>query len=653
MMEPELERRSNTGSRIPLDVLVELSHEGFDEPFEADAMNVGMGGLSMRAPYLPDIGSRLVCRFQCPPEGASVEADAEVVWAHDSGTHTGEFGLRFVELGPDAHRAIRRMVHGQEGYVPPPPPTSDAPAASEASPRATMVEIRLDGVASPLIGRVVHSDATGMAIEQELPFLKLRTGVTTGDGRRARIEAVDLAVEGDTPRLVVDLSYDRLGGPPSFVVPEADATIPDFLPTAGPSEPHDTPVDLRVVPAQTQSGGGVITTGRETPILFRVEGRDEPSEQFSEPEREARVPAEPTAPGVVLPGSLSALPAPLQEPILALRVWAVAAWATTRTFARRSWRHIELHGVPWGRALLRASRNALTSAVVTVRSRISHRLPGLLARGKRRRTAPPPADSNVARHRPRPQAKPRPRSRRRTVAISAAVAAAVALTVYALSPSEEPSVPPPVELHRDVVVTTALPADVPSQEQGDVAPVVDVEATLPVPEPRVAAPAPARAQPVMPRALAAPSREAGPMPRPTFPSLREGARPQAPDSMPQTSPYAVDVRGEAPQGVSQADGRSFGAPQVAGGRRFTLRMSRPVRELRGTREADGFTVTIPGTLSLDRAGPIAAAHPLVERSMILNRGDQAVLSIRFVSGRNPDYRVVARGSTVEVSIATR
>jgi len=79
-------------------------------------------------------------------------------------------------------------------------------------------------------------------------------------------------------------------------------------------------------------------------------------------------------------------------------------------------------------------------------------------------------------------------------------------------------------------------------------------------------------------------------------------------------------------------------------------MSQRVDGVRGEALPDGFRVDVDGALSLDRAGPIAAAHPSVERATILNRGDHAELRVRFVSGRHPAYRVEARGSSVVVVI---
>jgi hypothetical protein len=124
--------------------------------------------------------------------------------------------------------------------------------------------------------------------------------------------------------------------------------------------------------------------------------------------------------------------------------------------------------------------------------------------------------------------------------------------------------------------------------------------------------------------------------------------------VPPSSPYAAtaDELDEAPAGVRAAAApeltRAFGADSVPDGRSFLLRMSQPVERIRGMAESNGFTVVVPDSLSLDRAGPIAAAHPAVDRAIVLNRGDHAELSIRFVQGRQPAYRVAGRGRAIEI-----
>jgi len=79
-------------------------------------------------------------------------------------------------------------------------------------------------------------------------------------------------------------------------------------------------------------------------------------------------------------------------------------------------------------------------------------------------------------------------------------------------------------------------------------------------------------------------------------------------------------------------------------------MSQPMTRIVGERTDDGFSVTIPNSLSLSRAGPIAARHPSVERSAILNQGSTSVLTVSFVEGRRPPFRVEARGTNLEILI---
>jgi hypothetical protein len=145
-----------------------------------------------------------------------------------------------------------------------------------------------------------------------------------------------------------------------------------------------------------------------------------------------------------------------------------------------------------------------------------------------------------------------------------------------------------------------------------------------------------------------------------YEASREGESPPRPLDSPGQAEAAVAAAAVAPQGSQvravplppkTVRGSAFGADAVAGGETYVLRMTNPVAELDGIMEQDGFSVTIPGSLSLSRAGPIATAHPDVEYAGILNRGDSSELTLRFVAGRHPAYRVEARGATVEITIA--
>jgi hypothetical protein len=138
----------------------------------------------------------------------------------------------------------------------------------------------------------------------------------------------------------------------------------------------------------------------------------------------------------------------------------------------------------------------------------------------------------------------------------------------------------------------------------------------------------------------------------------EETKPETPKAKPKTAAAAplgsaeseIAVQG-APLPPEPVRGTSFGAKKVPGGEKYVLRMSNPVADMEGIIEDDGFSVTIPGSLSLSRAGPIASSHPDVEHASILNRGDFSELTVRFVAGRRPPYRVVARGPAIELTIA--
>jgi len=117
-----------------------------------------------------------------------------------------------------------------------------------------------------------------------------------------------------------------------------------------------------------------------------------------------------------------------------------------------------------------------------------------------------------------------------------------------------------------------------------------------------------------------------------------------------TTTSAAPVPGTASAAGNAPRKLRFGAAQAPRGRRFALRMSGKIQNLSGSDDPGGFTVHAAGCLALDKAGPIASAHGAVERSMVINRGDRAELTIRFDQGKRPAYQVVAEGSTLYVTI---
>ena len=774
-MRAAFERRSTHAPRVPLDVLIELTHDDFAEPFEADGLNLSAGGLSMRAAYLPDVGTRLTCRFRADQGMTPVAADAEVVWALDSGVHMGEFGLRFVDLDPSTENAIRQMVdsgdgvglfsepdmsptlaaqraikareasverhrgphdHGQRPmhhdsveafatgdatetemeapaesrYHPPAPAAfgqrNEVPAKTPAADPGT-IRLYIDGVPTAIVASATERLRDSLTVEQELPFLRLGTGVVDQDGQRATIECVDLVVVDGAPRLSLTLFYDdtapvaadrnaiRASSPPvappgrvravddlaaqiDHSFPTDETTIPDFAAADG-GDPDVLIARHQAAPVDRGHGDSSMPTTQpegsrrqDTPMVFTVgDGcNDADGERYLDDESSREVG----------PGTDDSLAydagADLAAAARARIFRESAAWMTRsrsslaagknglRAFSSRLGPALRTGGAravslmqrlkPGVAKLLRI----LVAFAAIVRSRFVAALRKTPASRPRRTTSAPLAISNVngqARAHVEDEGRdaigerPTPRNRRRAALVASGLFAAAAAAAYGFAGGGDGT----AEAGDDTIprVPQVETADAWNAETADVAAPPTGEVAVPeVPAPDL----PGLPLPTA-TALPAPSYQAGPIPTPTYPSLGAAVQPSAPQAMPAGSPYGVDTRspdlsGAQPSGPAAALPQSFSHGNSQGGRSYLLRMSRPVPGVEGTRREDGFEIRVPGSLALDRAGPIAASHPAVERAMILNHGDYSVLTIRFTPGSAPGYHVSARGSALEVTI---
>src|SRR5690242_5814470 len=84
------ERRTNVGQRVHFEALVAVG-EAAGGGFEAESVDVSPEGMRLRTAYLPEVGDKLVCRFD--GMGSEVVADCEVAWRSEE-ARGGEFGLR-------------------------------------------------------------------------------------------------------------------------------------------------------------------------------------------------------------------------------------------------------------------------------------------------------------------------------------------------------------------------------------------------------------------------------------------------------------------------------------------------------------------------------------------------------------------------------
>ncbi len=503
--------------RVPLDeVLIKLHPEGFHQEFEADGINVGAGGLSMRASVLPEVGSMLRCQLDDPAGGEAIGMIGRVVWAHESGPHVGEFGIRFTHLSDRDQTHIEALIQRW----------------GRATAKAPLVQLQLEGVGSPIVAEVHSETDDALRVEQSLPFLAIGASVLNeSSGRRGHLEAVELKMDESTPKLVMSIGYELDGASKGLAAIDGDR---DTLPEVAPLQIH-----------VRESGGEERI--HDTPRIVRY---DREAEAAGKESLRARL----------------------------------GAYATSAS--------------EWLSSGLGNARSALTDGLVP---RISDNVKELFALTGRFITALRAQLDDKPRRKqvPRSEAarahlKNTRRNGRRYLILAGMVCGIVAAGwgVYLWAAG--------TETETDVEANNGTDTGTEADTEADTEAETETRAEI----------ATAKVTP-------------------------------SPAYVPQGAPLPPKtVRGTA-----------FGADAVVGGEKYVLRMSNPVSELDGIIEADGFSITIPGSLSLSRAGPIAAAHPDVEHASILNRGDFSELTLRFVAGRHPAYRVEARGPAIEITVA--
>ncbi len=67
--------------------------------------------------------------------------------------------------------------------------------------------LHLETLGSPVRTNVMRRGPEGLTVSQALPFLKLSSNVRDAEGRTASIDWISVDIDGDTPSLVMELSY--------------------------------------------------------------------------------------------------------------------------------------------------------------------------------------------------------------------------------------------------------------------------------------------------------------------------------------------------------------------------------------------------------------------------------------------------------------
>lgn len=194
-------------SRVSFEALVAVGDANGTGGFEAESVDVSQAGMRLRTAYLPDVGERLLCRFE--GDVSEIVAEGEVTWRREA-SRGGEFGLRFIKFEtPDAEATLRGMCARING-------TADPSAGPIAIP-GTRVRLHIEGLGSPMKARVRDSLGGEIQVGSNLEFLKVGRSLELedmdhGDKRPAMVDAVKVEVDPQTriPQLVVSLRFDGL-----------------------------------------------------------------------------------------------------------------------------------------------------------------------------------------------------------------------------------------------------------------------------------------------------------------------------------------------------------------------------------------------------------------------------------------------------------
>ncbi|MEM8608151.1 MAG: PilZ domain-containing protein [Myxococcota bacterium] len=586
--------------RVPLDeVLIKLYPEGFvEQEFEADGINVGPGGLSMRANVLPEVGSTLRCQLESPHSPEPIEMIGQVVWAHDSGPQFGEFGIRFTRLSDEDQTRIEALIQ-RWGRT-----TAVAPT----------VRLQLDGVGSSFVAELQEETESTLRVEQTLPFLAIGTGVENdSSGRRGHLDTVELKFDEEVPKLVLSIEYETEAGQ-GFVDPVGEPNLPE--PQAQQAADGTGSPDAVQAPDAAHSAGVAAVAELDRDTL------PDDVDRASRPNRRTSTPRLHDTPRIVRYDA--------QEEL----VFDKSTSDRIREYAKNASDQMSssvgsVKNALTQRALPSIARTTRRGA--TVAARFVEALRGRLEEKPRRKQVP---RSEAA----RAHLKNSRRSGRRYV-MFATVAAACGLCawgiyLWAVSPS-------PVEPDLDAGLVDAT-ADGAAPDTSSVASPGGSSAYAATNGPNGS---------TATRSTAGSSAATGADNVSAARSADGGSANSARTAGSTASGSTQAAAQGGPLPPERVRGQSFGLDQVPKGEKYVLRMSNPVKEMDGLVEDDGFSVMIPGSLSLSRAGPIATAHPDVEHAAIHNRGDFSELTIRFVNGRHPAYRVEARGPAIEITIA--
>lgn len=594
------DRRAGGGQRVHFEALVAVGENG-GGGFEAESVDVSPDGMRLRTAYLPEVGDKLVCRFD--GMGHEIVVEGEVTWRNEE-AKGGEFGLRFTGLDAASEDAVKAMCAELAG----PPAEERAEEEEPAVPRGSRVRLHIEGLGSPMKARVRESAAREVEVGSNLEFLKVgRTleleDVEAGAKREATIDGVKVDVDPSTnvPQLVVTLRYDKL------VVEKVAAAPAKKKEKARASEPPPATRRAGSTPPEAPSAKSEIEAAPKT---ARKSAPPPPAEaEASANEAEADEHAE-------------------DDEKAGLERFGARAANAGRAVASKIGPAI--NGMSAG------AKRAMGGMMALIERRRAAQAEQKKASAPRRTTAPPPAGAITVGGRRlvrdeglgEEEDAPRPRTNHRAAALGGGLGLIAVLAIFGVTRLIAGRGHATADAH---ATPSALPAATAE------APVAVASGTPVANVPLFGATPLSTTEPLAPPASSAQASAA-----PSAPAM-PGA-----DGVPGASDQDDEAGDAAANGpiLKEWGQGSVGTHPVV----LRIKMDGAIERITGSAGAQGFTINVPGRRSISTARDMTRKDKRLSSVNVVNTSHGAEISVQFKHDV-PSYQARVKGEKLEIAIA--
>jgi hypothetical protein len=643
-----IDRRSDRYERVPFGSEIVVEFDGLSEPIAADCVDLSKGGISLRSSLLPDEGTTVFCSFERVVEASDFGAWGRVVWVKNEGKRSSEFGVCFQNLDAEVEARISELLPQNDFSI---------QSTPEATPQLTTVKLLFDGSASPVEADVVDRLGDQVIFAQDLELLRLKRGLLAYESHensyRGRIESVDLRLDGQVPQLFITVKQDPIG---------CEQTVEQSVEPQFCSQASESDIEQEQYGDEVQWNAGPEPVIESQPCVEREQAStqtdppkrsDDNCTLFTLPEdrtKEERLDSD-------LYDERDIVSSPFATAIRCLVAIGAVLWVRLRSLLSKLIDRTNKWMREKGMHLISRASEQIQHAIFPSIQAFAQRLITLRLLRKKRRTtaAPSPLTASTGKSSRYGERGQRLRLVRPLILPVLAIGG-VALAVYGFNPWTDSG---RVPLHRPVQIEKADQQSVRLVDDADQQPAATQSSASSLASPAVNSRNPTAAAEFESDSNAALQLALTERAGKTLQNALSEREAQTTSNQlsSNVSTVSTNKRPVNPIGSESVETTprkpSFGSSTKVAGHSYTLRMSNEITELRGVPDKGGFTVIIPGSLSFDRAGPIAAAHPLVARSAILNKGDHSALTVRFARGKSPAYRVTAKGSSLQITIAEK